>query len=180
MIKFKILVAIITILCFSCGKTKEKQSKESIEKETTSIPVKSLITTYDYDGLAPFLYKKDKNKIYVVNFWATWCKPCVDELPYFEKLNNDFKDKNVEVLLVSLDFPNQLEEQLIPFIKNNKIKSEVVVLDDPDQNKWITAIDETWSGALPATIIYNQNKRAFYEQSFDEESLFKEVQKFIN
>ena len=100
--------------------------------------------------------------------------------PFFEKLNTDYKDKNVEVLLVSLDFPNKIEKELIPFIKQNKIQSKVIVLDDPDQNKWINAIDKSWSGALPATIIYNQNKRAFYEQSFDEESLLKEVQKFIN
>lgn len=163
MIKFKVLTILIAIVFFSCGENK-----------------KTTVSTYSYDELAPLLNKKEKNKTYVVNFWATWCKPCVDELPYFEKLNSDFKDKNVEVLLVSLDFPNQLEEQLLPFIKKNNIESEIVVLDDPNQNKWITAIDKTWSGALPATIIYNQDKRAFYEQSFDEESLLKELQKFIN
>ena len=92
----------------------------------------------------------------------------------------DFKDKNVEVTLVSLDFPKQIADQLIPFIKNNKLQSQVVVLDDPNQNKWINAIDPSWTGSIPATIIYNKNDRAFYEQSFDEETLLKELEKFIN
>jgi len=162
MIKIEVIYLFVFVLFCSCAK--EEQSVE----------------TYDYDGLAPLLHQKEVGKTYVVNFWATWCKPCVDELPVFEKLNAEFKDKNVEVLLVSLDFPKQMETQLLPFIKNNKIKSKVVVLDDPDQNKWIDAIDKSWSGALPATLIYNQNKRAFYEQSFDEELLLKEVHKFIN
>jgi len=171
------------VFFFSCGEKVKKEAITKVEIKEKEKPVvvekKSSITIYNYDELAPLLNKKD-NMTYVVNFWATWCKPCVDELPVFEKLNKDYKDKNVKVLLVSLDFPNQLEEQLLPFIKENKIQSEVVVLDDPDQNKWISAIDEKWSGALPATLIYNKNKRAFYEQSFDEKLLINELQKIIN
>ncbi len=97
------------------------------------------------------LEKKD-DKTYVINFWATWCAPCVKELPYFEKLKTEYADKNVEVLLVSLDFPKQVEKKLIPFINKKKLKSEVVLLDDINEDVWIKAIDETWSGALPATL----------------------------
>ena len=61
----------------------------------------------------------DPDKVYVVNYWATWCAPCVKELPHFERLGSDYADKNVEVVLVSLDFKNQQERALIPFIKKN-------------------------------------------------------------
>jgi len=158
--RLKIIFLFVFIAFFSCDK-----------KEST-------VKTYNYDALKPLL-NKNGDKTYVVNFWATWCKPCVAELPSFEKINKDYKNKNVEVLLVSMDFANQIEGQLLPFIKENKITSEVVVLDDPDQNKWINDIDKSWSGAIPATIIYNKNKRAFYEQSFSEEELLTELKKFI-
>ncbi|RNC85022.1 MAG: TlpA family protein disulfide reductase [Winogradskyella sp.] len=134
---------------------------------------------YDYDGLKP-LINVDDNTIHVVNFWATWCAPCIKELPYFEKLNADYKEKNVEVLLVSLDFPRKYETHLIPFLKKNSIQSKVVCLDDVDQNRWVPAINETWSGALPATIIYKGDKRKFFEKSFTYEELQNEVQQFLN
>ena len=66
---------------------------------------------------------------YVINFWATWCSPCVKELPYFESVNKEYANKNVKVILVSLDFPSQIESKLKPYIKKNKIKSNVILLD---------------------------------------------------
>jgi thiol-disulfide isomerase/thioredoxin len=137
------------------------------------------VKTYTYLELKPLLEKND-GKTYIINFWATWCAPCVKELPYFEKINQEYSDKNVEVLLVSLDFPKQAEKKLIPFINKRKLKSEVVLLDDINENVWIKAIDESWSGAIPATIIYNKNNRKFYEQSFDYNTLKNELLTFLN
>ena len=176
----RILVFFVLVSFFSCGNKETSDNKTKVIDAVATIEkAQGPITILDYDGLEPLLKKKD-DKIHIINFWATWCKPCVDELPYFEKVGKDFKDKNVEVTLVSLDFPKQIANQLIPFIKNNKLQSQVVVLDDPNQNKWINAIDPSWTGSIPATIIYNKNDRAFYEQSFDEETLLKELEKFIN
>jgi len=175
--KLKLLSLLaVTIFFFSCGKKKEESK---VITETPTQKTELGIPTFNYEGLKPLLYKSD-DKTYIINFWATWCKPCVEELPYFEKVGKEFQDKNVEVVLVSLDFPNQIESKLIPFIQEHKLESEVVVLDDPKQNVWINAIDPSWSGSIPATIIYNKNQRAFYEQSFDEKSLIEELQKFIN
>ncbi|WP_405575684.1 TlpA disulfide reductase family protein [Winogradskyella sp. Asnod2-B02-A] len=137
------------------------------------------LEVYDYDGLEPLINKKD-DKVHVVNFWATWCGPCVKELPYFEAINYKYKNENVEVLLVSLDFPSKYDSALKPFIKNNNLKSKVVALNDTDQNRWIPAINENWSGALPATIIYNGDKRLFYERSFTKEELENELKQFLN
>lgn len=140
---------------------------------------KGNIVTYNYEELKPLLSKED-SQIYVVNFWATWCAPCVKELPAFEKLLANYKNKNVKVLLVSLDFPLQIESKLIPFIKEKELKSEIILLDDPDQDNWIPKINEKWSGAIPATLIYNAKKRMFYERSFSYEELEAEVHKFLN
>ena len=137
------------------------------------------LEVYDYDGLKPLINITD-DKIHVVNFWATWCAPCVKELPYFEKIREKYKNDNVEVLLVSLDFPKQVEKKLVPFINKKNIKSKVLLLDDVNENFWITAIDSTWSGALPATLIYNKNQRKFYEKSFDYSTLENELKTFLN
>lgn len=170
------LLLIVCIAAFVSCKTEPKQS-ENISDEKT-LPEKVItIPSYTYETLEPLLYKED-DKTYVINFWATWCKPCVEELPAFEKLNATYKNQNVEVILVSLDFQNQIEKRVIPFIQENNIQSEVVIMVDPDQNTWIPKISEKWSGAIPATLIYNKHKREFYEQSFTYELLQNELKKF--
>jgi thiol-disulfide isomerase/thioredoxin len=97
---------------------------------------------------------KPSDQVLVYNFWATWCAPCVKELPLFEKLNQE--DKNVKITLVSMDIdldPNP--EKVYKFIDRKKIQSRVVILDAVDPNSWINKIDKNWSGALPATLIIN-------------------------
>jgi thiol-disulfide isomerase/thioredoxin len=132
------------------------------------------IPSLSYAELKPLLNQSD-NKVHVVNFWATWCAPCIKELPYFEALN---KRKNVEVLLVSLDFPKHKQSRLLPFISKNKLQSKVVLLDDADENYWINDINANWSGAIPATLIYNSQKRDFYERSFTKNKLLNLVESF--
>ncbi|WP_231481196.1 TlpA disulfide reductase family protein [Sediminibacter sp. Hel_I_10] len=137
------------------------------------------LEVYDFNGLEKYLNRSD-DKIYVVNFWATWCAPCVKELPYFEQLNVEYAKDNVEVILVSLDFPSKYDSNLKPYIREKQLKSKVIALNDTDSNTWIPKVDENWSGAIPATIIYNKDKRKFYEKSFDYQALEKEVKQFLN
>ena len=156
------------LFIFSC---KKQDSKIVFDKVTS-------VKSYSYSELKPLLEKKN-GKTYVINFWATWCAPCVKELPAFEKINKEYSNKNVEVLLVSLDFPKQVKKRLIPFINQKKLRSKVVLLDDVNEDVWIKAIDSSWSGALPATIIYSEKGRSFYEQSFDYDKLETELKAFI-
>jgi len=172
----KYIMSLFIIVVFSCKN--DSKSKASLENKNTTERNDDL-EVYDFNGLEPFLNKKD-DKIHVVNFWATWCAPCVKEMPYFEKLNANYKDKNVEVLLVSLDFPFNYDKKLKPFIKKNKLQSKVVALDDPDMNSWMSKVDEEWSGSIPITIIFNKNKRQFYERSFTYNELENELKQFLN
>ncbi|MEM6685545.1 MAG: TlpA disulfide reductase family protein [Bacteroidota bacterium] len=152
--------------------TAENVNATSTEETTvqTDIPV------VNFEQFEKYLNIEDDN-IHVVNFWATWCAPCVKELPYFEAVNQEYKDKNVKVLLVSLDFNLK---KLNSFLAKNDLKSEQVLLDDPDQNAWIPKVSSTWSGAIPATVIYTKEKRAFYEQSFTKGELQNAIQQFLN
>ncbi len=161
----------------SCKK-QDNNSNNSAESKKVE-QANENIPTLDYNGLKPWLNRKD-DKTYVVNFWATWCKPCVKELPYFESIQKDYQDENVEVILVSLDFPQKKESALIPYVQKENIKSRVLHLDDTNEQFWINDIAENWSGAIPATLIYNKGKRQFYEQSFSLEELENEIQTFLN
>jgi thiol-disulfide isomerase/thioredoxin len=102
----------------------------------------------------------------VVNFWATWCKPCVQELPYFEELNKNYSASGVRVILVSLDFKRELDNRVKPFIQKNNITSEVLLLNEPDYDSWINRVDSSWSGAIPATVIISKQKKDFFEKDF--------------
>ncbi len=118
---------------------------------------------------------------YIINFWATWCKPCVKELPYFEKLNNKVADQKIKVILVSLDFKNQVDSKLKPFIEIGNYKSKIVLLEDNKYNTWIEKVNRNWSGSIPATLLIKGNNRIFAEQEFEsEEELSEFVFTFTN
>lgn len=116
---------------------------------------------------------------FVVNFWATWCGPCVKELPLFEALGSDNPNKKFKVLLVSLDFVTQLESRVIPFVQEKNLQSEVLLMDEDKPNKWIPRVSEKWTGALPATLFVNSQKKThhFHEGSFEEGDLEKVLSK---
>ena len=129
------------------------------------------------------LYKTidlSSDNTYVINFWATWCRPCVKELPYFEYVNNTYSDKNVKVLLVSLDFPSQIESKIKPYVFTRKIRSKVLLLDDPDLKSWIPKVSDKWGGGIPATLIVNSSNYNFYPNPFSQESLVTEINRVLD
>jgi thiol-disulfide isomerase/thioredoxin len=112
--------------------------------------------------------------IKVINFWATWCAPCIKELPLLEKLDQERAD--VKVTLVSMDLdldPNP--DKVYRFIDRKRIKSQVMILDEKDPNSWINQIEKGWSGAIPATIIINgkTGQRKFVERELHDGELEK-------
>ena len=133
-----------------------------------------LISFKTYDELNAYL-KENNSKPLVVNFWATWCAPCVKELPYFEKLNQE--NQNVKVILVSLDFEKQVESKLKPFLKKKKYTSTSIYLADKDYNTWLPKVDKNWSGSIPATLIIKDGKMTFIEQDF---SNYEELNTYVN
>lgn len=118
---------------------------------------------------------------YVVNFWATWCAPCVKELPHFDQLTTTYAKQKVKVLLVSMDYASQLDKKVKPFVQKQALKSEVVLLNETDPNTYLDKVDTKWTGALPFTIILNnaQHKRATFEQELSAEELQKQLQAFV-
>lgn len=124
----------------------------------------------NFNQLEPFLYQED-DSIHLVNFWASWCVPCREEMPAIQAVEKKYSGMKFKVLLVSLDFRSQIESSLITYLKSNNIRSEVVLLNDPDQNRWIDLVDKSWSGDIPFTLIYGKNFRQGYARSFNFEEL---------
>jgi thiol-disulfide isomerase/thioredoxin len=162
------------------------QSKDTTAKTTVKVtPEPAEVFTndtvtvngYKWEGLSHYLNQKN-DTTYVVNFWATWCQPCVEELPHFEQINKKYKDNKVKVLLVSLDFGKDISTRLLPFINRKQLKSDIIVMRETDADSWIPKVDSTWTGALPATVIYNKDMRKFYEKQFTYAELEKEISKF--
>lgn len=115
----------------------------------------------------------DTDTVRVINFWATWCAPCVAELPSFEKLNKEYAGRKVEVILVSNDFKKQVETKVKPFVAKKKLKSRVVFMDESNPNNWIDRVSPDWSGAIPATLIIakRKNQYLFFEKQLTYEEL---------
>lgn len=143
-------------------------NKSSIKRTTQEIYVddNNRVAAYTFEQFEPFM-QASNDSTYVLNFWATWCAPCVAELPYFQKLQQEFKHQKVRVIYVSLDFEKQIKRKLLPFLTKNKLKGEVIVLKQEGMNDWIGKINAQWSGNLPATLIYNKSGADFYPKSFE-------------
>ncbi len=151
----------------------ERQPKEWLSANGESIGY------YTYDQFKKLL-EGENDTTYVVNFWATWCAPCVKELPHFQKLYETYKDQKVHLILVSLDFERQLETKFYPFLKKNPLAGEILLLDQTGMNDWIGKINRDWEGSLPATLIYKGFKQQFYAQSFEYDELENKLRRFMN
>jgi len=147
----------------------------------TELHSQTSIEVYNFKQFKPLLHAQN-DTTYVINFWATWCVPCIKELPDFEKLHAKYKHEKFKMILVSLDFRKSLESRLIPYVEKNDLQAEVIMLHEPDANAWIPQVDNSWTGAIPATVIYNsaQNFRKFHEGSYTYDELNEIVKPLLN
>lgn len=115
--------------------------------------------------------------VYVINFWATWCGPCVAELPEFEKLQQQYAGQKVKVILVSTDFKKQVETRVKPFVLEKNLHSQVVFMDESNPNNWINLVHPDWSGLIPATLIIAPHKK--FERFFEGELSYEKLETLV-
>lgn len=126
-------------------------------------------------------FSKKNDTIYVINFWATFCKPCVAEIPGFIKVTDKYKKDKVKLLLVSLDLPSFYPKRIAAFATKNNFNASIAWLDETAADYFCPMIDKAWSGAIPATIIVNTKTgyKKFFEAEMKGEEFEKELQKAI-
>lgn len=139
------------------------------------------IKVVNFEELAPVFTVND-NVLYVVNFWATWCAPCVKELPAFMEVNSKFKDrKEFKMILVSLDDVDRADDTVKKFAQDKNLDPDIYLLDDVTRmNEWVPAVDLLWSGAIPATLfIRNGVTLRFVEAEMTQKELETIIEKLI-
>lgn len=142
-------------------------------KPVSNIPVKYSFDDFDTKVLS----RNSGDTLLVVNFWATWCGPCIRELPHFEEVHHQLANKPIRVILVSLDFENQYEKKLIPFVEEKNLKSELIWLNTNMDTEKINKVHPEWSGAIPATLFMKNGKILNFKEK---ELSLKELQNTIN
>ncbi len=138
-----------------------------------------LLTPLRAEQIDSVIAARTGQKAVLVNVWATWCGPCVEEFPYLVKLADKYADQ-ADVLFISADFPEQRTD-VIAFLKKQGVTYQTFLKDDLDEI-FINALDTTWSGSIPVTAIYNRNgdKVFFHEGEMSFEALEKELLSVIN
>jgi thiol-disulfide isomerase/thioredoxin len=118
-------------------------------------------------------YIKKADHPLIVNFWATWCKPCVEELPWLQQVVQQNADAQIELVLVSLDFPEAYPNDILDFIKKKNINASFFWLNETNADHFCPAIDKQWQGSIPATLIINRknNYRKFFEKKIGSKEL---------
>ncbi len=142
------------------------------------VPAEILVTKVNDDGLKNVL--KPAGRPLVVNFWATWCAPCIEEFPDLVKIDNDFRGK-IDLVTVSLDDIADIDKGVPDFLKRMKAEMPTYLLVSQDETVLISSINKDWSGGLPFTVIYNAAGEQVYfrEGKFNPEILRAAIEKAV-
>lgn len=137
------------------------------------------IPKWKLDALKAAIKNADRPTIF--NFWATFCKPCVEEIPYFQQLVKKYDSAGVKLVLVSLDMIELYPEQIRSFAIKQKFTAPIIYLDETNADLFCPAVDESWSGAIPASLFINNKTgyRKFFEEQLSKEKLEKEILSMI-
>ncbi|KPQ00437.1 MAG: putative thioredoxin [Bacteroidetes bacterium HLUCCA01] len=162
-----ICIVIIAFTALSCGSS-QGQPDEPLE-----------LIHLSSDQVEPVIQQHFPDKAVLVNVWATWCIPCIEEFPYLVQIREEFKD-DLEVVFISADFPEALD-RVNEFLSVNNVHWQTYLKDDRDE-PFINAIWTEWTGALPATIVYNKsgNKIAAFERPAHYDEFRELAQQAIN
>jgi thiol-disulfide isomerase/thioredoxin len=126
-------------------------------------------------------YIKNSNKPTVVNFWATFCKPCIAEIPHFQNLVRQYEKDSVQLLLVSLDMEEMYPTKIKAFANKFKFTAPIVLLDETNADVFCPRVDEKWSGAIPASLFINNKTgyKKFFEEEMSEQKFETELKNSI-
>lgn len=118
------------------------------------------------------VYIQPNDTTYIVNFFATWCGPCMMEMPVLNKFYEEHKDTNIKLIFVSLDNAGTVKK-LPSKMKKFGVQAPVYLLNESTDFSWLPYIDKRWQGSIPATMVVNSKKniKAFFETPMEKGQL---------
>lgn len=130
-------------------------------KRRAPLPV---VQEIDAEGLRKIL-QRDTNapRPLLVNFWATWCTPCREEFPDLVQIAKDYKERNLEFVIISLDDPAELKTGVPRFLQRMRAQMPAFLLNADDSNAAISAVDPEWAGGMPATFLFDTGGQVVYK-----------------
>jgi thiol-disulfide isomerase/thioredoxin len=155
----KLILVILTFFTIFITCTSEQNEYRSAQMDSLEISKeknKIKVELIDEIGLAQLIQNR-KGKILVLNMWATWCIPCREEFPDLIRLRNNYSTDNVDIVGISVDYEDEMESKIKPFLISQKVNFMVFVQNFKNEQDLISFLNENWSGALPATFVYDQN-----------------------
>lgn len=158
MLKRFLLTSLLSVLMLGgCGSRDSRgEQYERVNGLLDQKSPMSQVELLDKDGLRKLVQERN-GRILLLNVWATWCQPCVAEFPDLIKLSNAYNKDRVEIVGISVDYPDEIESKVIPFLKNHNVPFKVYVAKFDKQEDFINAVNSSWNGAIPATFIYGTN-----------------------
>lgn len=122
------------------------------------------IQVIDFDGLKKFLERDPKDtRPLLINFWATWCDSCREEFPDLVKIDQDYREKGLNFVAISLDDVSDIKTKVVDFLKEVRARMPVIVLNVPDADSAIHFVDPTWGGEMPATFLYDKDGKVVFK-----------------
>jgi thiol-disulfide isomerase/thioredoxin len=145
----------LALLLFCLATPAQKRKSRTAKRSPT-------ITEIDTAGLKSLLARQSQHPL-LVNFWATWCDPCRDEFPDLVKIDNEYRSQGLEFVAVSLDDLKDINTEVPKFLQQMQARMPTYLLNAPDPELAISAVDPQWGGALPATFLYDANRNVVYK-----------------
>ena len=144
------------------GFSASAQSTNGAEKSAKAVAETITVKDVDHAGLAALL-KRDNARPLLVNFWATWCEPCRDEFPDLIEIDSEYRARGLDFITVSLDDISEIKTEVPKFLQQMRATMPAYLLNVSDPEPSIKAVDPTWGGALPATVLYDKNGQIVFK-----------------
>ena len=155
------LIFSLILILVSCSDSFEKNdTSNNTAKQIINVPIFE-----NFEDVEDQIFKEN-DTLYVVNFWATTCPPCIKEMPHFNEFYHKHSAEKVKLLLVSLDMPRDIDKRVVPFVEKYGIAPDVCLLGDQNYSAWTEKIDSSWYGALPATVMIKGDQKHFKMDAF--------------
>lgn len=156
-------VAVAKVKTFGCS-IKWADKRKSVEESLAKWAMEPVDVNYiDINGIKD-LMKNDTKKLLLVNVWATWCVPCIIEMPELVNINRIYRGRAFTMVTISGDNPDKMYD-VLKFLQDKHVSSKNYLYNNPDRTAMSEALDKDWPGGIPYTLVIKPGGEIIYRHS---------------